>query len=254
MLVSGGARGVTAGCIVEWAKQSRASFVLLGRTRLIEEPAICAGIDDEASLKRVLLEQARADGQSLSPAGLLARVRDVKGNREIRDTLAAIAASRRTGSLRSRRCRRSRCARAHAGARAPRLGPDSRSRARRRRARRQAHRGKDRCAVRSCVRHQGGRTARPARGHSRRSAEVAVRVLVGVGALRQPWPVGLRDGERSAGEGGVGRVAPASRSCREIARLGAVGRRHGLAASARAFRRVGRSHDPAGDGRADVRR
>ena len=91
VLVSGGARGVTATCIAEWANQCRARFVLLGRTPLIDEPASCVGITDEAGLKRVLLEQARMLGQTPTPSELLARVREVQGNREIRNTLAAIA-------------------------------------------------------------------------------------------------------------------------------------------------------------------
>lgn len=90
ILVSGGARGVTAACIAEWAAQCRARFVLLGRTRLTDEPSVCVGVDDEAGLKRVMLEQARSSGQSPTPAELLASVRDVQGNREVRATLAAV--------------------------------------------------------------------------------------------------------------------------------------------------------------------
>jgi acyl transferase domain-containing protein len=93
VLVSGGARGVTAACIAEWARQCPARFVLLGRTHLSEEPAVCAGVANETGLKRVLLEQARTSGQTPTPAELLARVRDVQANREIRHTLAVIARS-----------------------------------------------------------------------------------------------------------------------------------------------------------------
>ncbi|MGH8107777.1 MAG: SDR family oxidoreductase, partial [Arenimonas sp.] len=93
VLVSGGARGVTASCIAEWARDCKARFVLLGRTPLNEEPASCVGVSDEAGLKRVLLEQARTQGETLKPAELLARVREVQGGREIRATLAAIEAA-----------------------------------------------------------------------------------------------------------------------------------------------------------------
>jgi acyl transferase domain-containing protein len=95
VLVSGGARGVTAACIAEWAGQCRARFVLLGRTPLIDEPAASAGITEEIALKRSLLDHARAQGLSPTPTELLASVREVQGNREIRDTLAAIS---RTGA------------------------------------------------------------------------------------------------------------------------------------------------------------
>ena len=88
VVVSGGARGVTAACIVEWAKQCKARFVLLGRTPLREEPADCAGVVDEAQLKRIVL----ARGAAPTPAELSREVDRIAGAREIRATLAAIEA------------------------------------------------------------------------------------------------------------------------------------------------------------------
>jgi NAD(P)-dependent dehydrogenase (short-subunit alcohol dehydrogenase family) len=73
-----------------WAGDCSARFVLLGRTALTEEPPFCAGIDDEAELKMVLIEAARAAGQTPRPAEVGASVRDIQANREIRRTLAAI--------------------------------------------------------------------------------------------------------------------------------------------------------------------
>ena len=90
VVVSGGARGVTAACVAEWARESRARFVLLGRTPLAEEPASCVSVADEAGLKKALLAEARSRGESPSPAALGARVHEVLSNREIRRTLAAI--------------------------------------------------------------------------------------------------------------------------------------------------------------------
>ena len=92
VLVSGGARGVTAACIVEWAKRVRARFVLLGRTALVEEAPALRGIEDEAGLKRALFAAALAAGEQLAPSALLARVQQVLSQREIRRTLAALAA------------------------------------------------------------------------------------------------------------------------------------------------------------------
>lgn len=88
VVVSGGARGVTAACIVEWAAQCKARFVLLGRTPLRDEPADCVGVVDEAQLKRVVL----ARGASLTPNELSKEVDRIVGAREIRATLAAIQA------------------------------------------------------------------------------------------------------------------------------------------------------------------
>jgi acyl transferase domain-containing protein/acyl carrier protein len=93
VVVSGGARGVTAACIEDWARESRARFVLLGRTPLAPEPACCAGVADEAGLKKALLAEARSQGRSPAPAELGAEVHDVLSNREIRRTLAAIEAA-----------------------------------------------------------------------------------------------------------------------------------------------------------------
>ena len=101
VVVSGGARGVTAACLVEWAKICRARFVLLGRSELAPEPAACAGIADEAGLKRVLLAAAQARGEALTPATLQARVREVLNAREVRATLAAITAAGAQAEYRS---------------------------------------------------------------------------------------------------------------------------------------------------------
>ena len=101
VVVSGGARGVTAACLVEWARSCHARFVLLGRSALAPEPAACAGIADEAGLKRALLAAAQARGEALTPATLQARVREVLHARELRATLAAIAAAGAQAEYRS---------------------------------------------------------------------------------------------------------------------------------------------------------
>jgi hypothetical protein len=94
VLVSGGARGVTACCVLEWARRTGARFVLLGRSRPEPEPPCCAGIQDDAGLKRALLEQARAAGRALTPMQLSRQVEAVLAGREIQATLQAIAQTR----------------------------------------------------------------------------------------------------------------------------------------------------------------
>ena len=93
VVVSGGARGVTASCVIAWAHAVPARFVLLGRSVLSEESPVCAGITDDAGLKRALLGAARASGETLSPRDLSSRVRAVLSSREIRATLTAIEAA-----------------------------------------------------------------------------------------------------------------------------------------------------------------
>ncbi len=92
-VVSGGARGVTARCVIAWAEATGARFALLGRTPLTPEPACCAGITDDAGLKRALLADARARGETPTPAALGSTVRRIASGREIRATLAAVEAA-----------------------------------------------------------------------------------------------------------------------------------------------------------------
>ena len=92
VLVSGGARGVTAASVLAWAKETQARHVLLGRTPLSPEPACCAGLTQDAALKRALLADAQAQGRTLGPKDLGRRVRGVLAAREIRATLAALEA------------------------------------------------------------------------------------------------------------------------------------------------------------------
>ena len=88
VVVSGGARGVTAACVRALAAASQASFVLLGRSRIDEtEPPAAASAPDEASLKRALAAGAA------SAAALGKQVSAILAAREARATLAAIASS-----------------------------------------------------------------------------------------------------------------------------------------------------------------
>jgi malonyl CoA-acyl carrier protein transacylase len=91
ILVSGGARGVTAECLIALARTYGWRFVLLGRTPLEEEPAACRVADDEAAVKRALLDAARTSGRALEPSALGRAAAQVLAVREIRATLAAIA-------------------------------------------------------------------------------------------------------------------------------------------------------------------
>ncbi len=93
VVVSGGARGVTAATVIALAEATAPRLALLGRTQLGDEPACCAGITDDAGLKRALLDDARASGKKVAPAELGRTVSRVLANREIRATIAAIEAA-----------------------------------------------------------------------------------------------------------------------------------------------------------------
>ena len=90
IVVSGGARGVTAATMIELADATAATFVLLGRTAIEPEPEGCEGADDDAALKRVLLDSATAAGKQLTPNELAMQVSRILAGREILDTVAAI--------------------------------------------------------------------------------------------------------------------------------------------------------------------
>lgn len=90
LLVSGGARGVTAAAIAALARSKRPRLILLGRTSLEEEPAVCRGIADDAGMKRALLEQAKAEGVVIGLAELGRRVQRILMNREIAGNLQAL--------------------------------------------------------------------------------------------------------------------------------------------------------------------
>ena len=87
VVVSGGAKGVTAASIIELASRRPLRFVLLGRSELVGEPAIFEGIEGDAELKRVILERAKKKGEKLTPRDLQWEARQIRSGREIRQTI-----------------------------------------------------------------------------------------------------------------------------------------------------------------------
>ncbi|WAC89973.1 type I polyketide synthase [Mycobacterium sp. Aquia_213] len=93
IVVSGGGRGVTAASVIALAEQTQASFVLIGRTELGDEPPAAQGLTTDAELKRALLTSAAAQGLKLTPKQLEQQVRRILADREVRATLAALTAA-----------------------------------------------------------------------------------------------------------------------------------------------------------------
>jgi len=88
LMVSGGARGVTASCLLALAKNVKCRFILIGRTELSErEPAWALGVDDVARLKQLALAEAQSRGEKLNPKALAAMVSNVVAQRQIQQTL-----------------------------------------------------------------------------------------------------------------------------------------------------------------------
>lgn len=95
ILVTGGARGITAEVALEIARAARPVLVLAGRTPLprSDESPATAGLSEPAELKRALIEQRRNDGQDVSLPEVERAYRRLLREREMRATVAAMAAA-----------------------------------------------------------------------------------------------------------------------------------------------------------------
>ncbi|MGQ4599373.1 SDR family NAD(P)-dependent oxidoreductase [Nocardia sp. R6R-6] len=87
LVVTGGARGVTATCVLALAGRSAARFILLGRSDPVAEPGWAAGVSD-AELKPAAVRALAATG--VTPRDIERTVSSVRATREIRATLAAL--------------------------------------------------------------------------------------------------------------------------------------------------------------------
>jgi len=86
LVATGGARGVTAACLLALARRARPRLALLGRTPLEDEAPGLADAETEVELTRRLA----AGDPSADPATLRAAARGVLAAREVRATMAAL--------------------------------------------------------------------------------------------------------------------------------------------------------------------
>ncbi|TNE90021.1 MAG: acyltransferase domain-containing protein [Deltaproteobacteria bacterium] len=90
VVVTGGARGVTAAVVIELAKRHQPTLLLLGRSALAElDPGWAIDVDD-AGLKAAYLGFAKTLGSMPKPAELNREVNKVLRAREVRKNLAAM--------------------------------------------------------------------------------------------------------------------------------------------------------------------
>ena len=88
VVISGGARGVTAEVAVSLARTSKATLLLLGRSQMPgDEPSWLASLHDEAAIKKGII--AHAD-QPLKPRDVASAYQRICAEREIRTTLDRI--------------------------------------------------------------------------------------------------------------------------------------------------------------------
>ncbi len=87
LVVSGGARGVTAAGLISLASVCQPRVLLIGRTALADEPEFLADARDQPALTRLLAERPGAYG---APAELATQARAILAQREVRATLAGL--------------------------------------------------------------------------------------------------------------------------------------------------------------------
>jgi NAD(P)-dependent dehydrogenase (short-subunit alcohol dehydrogenase family) len=90
VLITGGARGITAAIAVELARRFRPTLLIVGRSELPpeEEAADTAALTTPESIKAVLIARMQRDGHPPAPAQVEAQFRRLMQAREIRDNLA----------------------------------------------------------------------------------------------------------------------------------------------------------------------
>jgi|TARA_B100000315_G_scaffold259702_2_gene316773 acyl transferase domain-containing protein/NAD(P)-dependent dehydrogenase (short-subunit alcohol dehydrogenase family) len=90
VVVSGGARGVTAACLQELAAQTRLKYAILARTPLLDDPDCVRDCSSDAEMKKALLADHQQSGRKVSPMELSAEVGRIMAAREARDNIAKL--------------------------------------------------------------------------------------------------------------------------------------------------------------------
>lgn len=95
ILVTGGARGITAETAIRLAERYRCTLLLVGRTPLVSEPEPpeLAEQSDPRALKAAIIERQRRAGLAVAPATVEEVYRRLTREREVRATLARLQRS-----------------------------------------------------------------------------------------------------------------------------------------------------------------
>ncbi|WP_225894162.1 SDR family NAD(P)-dependent oxidoreductase [Atlanticothrix silvestris] len=91
LLVSGGARGITAECTIKLAQHQPCKFILLGRSEVLKtEPDFAHDCLEESALKKRIMENLLVQGEKPTPMSVQKIYHQIASSREIKKTLAAI--------------------------------------------------------------------------------------------------------------------------------------------------------------------
>ncbi len=89
-LVTGGARGVTADCVVELARRTGGHFVLLGRTQPVDWPEGIERTRNVLDLRRSLVDAHRERGHAVTPKAISKQANHLLASDEIARTLSSL--------------------------------------------------------------------------------------------------------------------------------------------------------------------
>jgi NAD(P)-dependent dehydrogenase (short-subunit alcohol dehydrogenase family) len=91
ILVSGGARGITAQCVIKLANSIPCKFILLGRTP-VDDPLPDWALDcpDDAELKRRAMTRLVSEGKKAIPQAVEKLFRQIRAQQEVETTLQAL--------------------------------------------------------------------------------------------------------------------------------------------------------------------
>ena len=87
-LVSGGARGVTATCVIEMSKAFKCKFILMGRSDgKFQIPSYARNIDEEGALKKAIMEEMKNSGKKPNLQEVKKQFKNIQAKKEIQLTL-----------------------------------------------------------------------------------------------------------------------------------------------------------------------
>lgn len=90
-LVSGGARGITAQCVIKLAQHQPTEFILLGRSAIADsEPDFAQDCFDDATLKKRIMENIISQGEKPTPMSVQKVYNKIISSREIKETILSI--------------------------------------------------------------------------------------------------------------------------------------------------------------------
>jgi len=91
VLVSGGARGITARCVVKLAERARCKFILMGRSPAeLPELGFDPSTPDDNELKRRIANDMKQKGEKPVPAQIQKVFSAIRSSQEINETLRAV--------------------------------------------------------------------------------------------------------------------------------------------------------------------